>query len=55
MTDNRNGTLGLILGGIVAIAAAIFILGGGELGGATKVNSDDDLPPVATSPSETER
>jgi len=51
MTDNRNGTLGLILGGIVAIAAAVFILTGGELGGTKKIEGDADLPPVTTSPS----
>ncbi len=46
MPDNRNGTLGLILGGIIALAAAIFILTGGEYGGKKTVQSDDDLPPV---------
>jgi hypothetical protein len=50
MADNdnrRKGTIGLILGGIIAVAAAAFILTGGDLGGAKKVTSDSDLAPVA--------
>jgi hypothetical protein len=47
MSDNkRNGPLGLILGGIFAIAAAAFILSGGV--GVKEVNSDADLPPIAS-------
>ena len=55
MADNRakimkqdNGTFGLIVGGLVALAAVFFIFGGGELGGKTVVNGDQDLPPIAT-------
>ena len=52
MPDNNrnpaNGTLGLILGGVLAVAAAIFILTGGELGGKHSVDSDADMPPVAS-------
>ncbi len=45
---NRDtGAFGLILGGIVAAAAIIFIMSGGELGGKKTVESDQDLPPVA--------
>jgi len=44
---NGTGMLGLILGGIVALAAMIFILSGGGLGGKTTISGDDDLPPVA--------
>ena len=37
MTDNNTtptkGALGLIIGGVFAVAAAFFILAGGELGG----------------------
>jgi predicted methyltransferase len=54
ITDNRakimkqdNGTIGLILGGLVALAAVIFIFSGGELGGKTVINGDEDLPPIA--------
>jgi hypothetical protein len=50
MADNDNrakGTIGLILGGIIAVAAATFILTGGELGGVKEVTSDSDLAPVA--------
>ena len=42
-----NGTFGLILGGLVALAAVIFIFSGGELGGKTVINGDEDLPPIA--------
>ena len=50
MTDNNrpSGTIGLILGGIFAAAAGLFILTGGELGGEKKIKSDADLPPVAS-------
>jgi hypothetical protein len=51
MADNKGstGALGLITGGIVAVAAMVFILTGGDLGGKKSVKSDADLPPV-TSP-----
>jgi hypothetical protein len=53
MPDNNpngaNGTLGVILGGVALAAAALFILTGGELGGKKTVESDRDLPPVASS------
>lgn len=45
--NNNNGTFGLIVGGIVAVAAVLFILTGGELGGKKTVEGDQDLPPVA--------
>jgi hypothetical protein len=46
MNDNRarNGTLGAILGALIAIAFAIFLLNGGEHVGKKTVNSDADLP-----------
>jgi ABC-type uncharacterized transport system permease subunit len=44
----ENGTFGLIIGGIVALAAMIFIFSGGELGGKKTVEGDQDLPPLAT-------
>jgi hypothetical protein len=50
MPDNRsNGILGLVLGIVVAAGAALFIVTGGDLGGKTTINGDDDLPPVASS------
>ena len=51
MPDNRQSYsgLGVILGGIVAVALAVFLLTGGDLGGSKKVESDADLPKV-TSP-----
>ena len=52
MPDNNqngtNGTFGLILGRVAVAAAALFILTGGELGGKKTVESDADLPPVAS-------
>ncbi len=53
MTDNNSegptkGTVGLLLGGVCVIAAAFFLLTGGELGGSKKVRGDADLPPVAS-------
>ena len=46
--DHDSGFFGLIVGGIVAIAAAIFILGGGDFGGKKTVEGDRDLPPIAS-------
>jgi hypothetical protein len=43
-----NGKLGAILGAVIAAAVLIFLLTGGEHVGKRTVNSDDDLPPVAT-------
>ena len=48
MNKDGNGNLGVIIGGVVAVIAAIFILSGGELGGKKTVQGDQDLPPVAT-------
>jgi hypothetical protein len=45
--QEQKGYLGAILGGIVALAALVFLLTGGELGGKTSVRSDSDLPPIA--------
>jgi hypothetical protein len=47
MTDNPNGKLGAVLGALLAIAAVIFLLNGGEHMGKKTVHTDDDLPPVA--------
>jgi hypothetical protein len=43
-----HGALGAALGTLLAVAIAIFLLTGGEHFGKRTVNSDDDLPPVAT-------
>ncbi|HZP69172.1 MAG TPA: hypothetical protein VFB29_04435 [Pseudolabrys sp.] len=48
MTNNGNGTFGIIVGGVVAAIAVIFILSGGEFGGKKTVEGDQDLPPVTT-------
>jgi hypothetical protein len=49
MSDNRtsNGKLGAILGALIAVAVAVFLLNGGEYFGKKTVKGDDDLPPVA--------
>ena len=49
----KSGIFGLVLGGVVVVAAAIFILTGGELGGKKGVKSDADLPPVTTPTNQT--
>jgi hypothetical protein len=46
--NNDTGKFGMILGGIVAVAAMVFILSGGELGGKKTVSGDQDLPPIST-------
>ena len=43
-----SGFFGILIGGIVAAAAVIFIFSGGELGGKKTVEGDQDLPPIAT-------
>ena len=48
MKQDNNGSFGIVLGGVVAVVAAIFILSGGELGGKKKVEGDKDMPPIAT-------
>jgi hypothetical protein len=52
MADNKTSTgfLGAVLGGLVAVAAMVFLITGGDLGGTKKVQSDADLPPVASPP-----
>ncbi|HWE79576.1 MAG TPA: hypothetical protein VG270_13765, partial [Pseudolabrys sp.] len=47
MWDNDTRILGLIVGGVVAVGAMLFILTGGDLGGKTTVTGDRDLPPIA--------
>jgi hypothetical protein len=46
--NSNTSMFGIVIGGIVAIVAAIFILSGGEFGGKKTVDGDQDLPPVAT-------
>jgi hypothetical protein len=45
---NDTGTFGIIVGGVVAAIAVMFILTGGEFGGKKTVEGDQDLPPVTT-------
>ena len=46
--NKDNGIFGVVVGGIVAAAAIIFILSGGEMGGKKTVEGDQDLPPIAS-------
>jgi len=46
--ENQTGTVGVLTAGAVAVAAVVFALTGGQLGGAKKINSDADLPPIAS-------
>jgi hypothetical protein len=48
MKKNSNGSFGILIGGVVAVIAVIFILSGGELGGKKTVEGDQDLPPIST-------
>lgn len=51
MADNNDqgtGLFGLLLAAVVLIAAGVFILSGGQLGGKKQVVSDSDLPPVTS-------
>ena len=48
MKNEGTGRFGIIVGGVVAAIAVIFILTGGELGGKKTVEGDQDLPPVTT-------
>jgi hypothetical protein len=48
--EPSRGSIGLLLGGVVAAAAVVFMLTGGQLGGVKGVNSDADLPAVASPP-----
>ena len=52
MADNNGnqgtGLFGLLLAGVVVLAAGVFIISGGQLGGKKQVMSDADLPPVTT-------
>jgi hypothetical protein len=47
INNGPSGSIGLLLGGIVAIMFAIFLIAGGELG-KKKVQGDQDMPPVSS-------
>jgi hypothetical protein len=50
MADNNapKAGIGIVIGGILVLSAAFFILSGGDLGGKKTVQGDRDLPPVAS-------
>jgi hypothetical protein len=47
-TGSSNGRLGAVLGALIALAVAVFLLNGGEHFGKKTVSSDADLPPVTS-------
>jgi hypothetical protein len=55
--SEKDSHLGTLLAGLLVIAAAAFVFNGGQLSGVKKVESDKDLPPVASpvGPSATRR
>lgn len=61
MSDNNRsneparGSIGLLLGGVLAVAAALFIMTGGQLGGVKEVRGDADLPAVASPPASSQK
>jgi hypothetical protein len=46
--NDRQGGIGILVGALVVLAAVVFIATGGSLGGKKTVESDRDLPPVAS-------
>jgi hypothetical protein len=46
--EKQKGSIGLMLGALVAVVAFAFIVTGGTYGGKKTVDGDEDLPPVAT-------
>jgi hypothetical protein len=46
--DPSRGSMGVLLGGVLVVAAVVFMLTGGQLGGVKEIRSDADLPPVAS-------
>lgn len=46
--NKQNGGLGVAFGAFLLLAAVLFIATGGSLGGKKTIESDKDLPPVAT-------
>jgi hypothetical protein len=54
MADNNRpdepprASVGLLLGGVLVVAAVVFMLTGGQLGGVKEVNGDADMPPIAS-------
>jgi hypothetical protein len=45
--EKQKGGIGIVVGAIVAAAAFVFIVTGGDYGGKKTIDGDDDLPPVA--------
>jgi hypothetical protein len=57
MNNSENSNFGIALGTLAVLAALFFIATGGSFGGKTTIESDKDLPPVAslTAPGEVGR
>jgi hypothetical protein len=48
MDKQQQGGVGFVVGALVVLAAVVFIVTGGSLGGKKTIESDRDLPPVAS-------
>lgn len=46
--NKEQGSLGILVGTLIAIAALFFVVTGGSMGGKKTIESDRDLPPVAS-------
>jgi hypothetical protein len=46
--NKEQGGLGILIGTVIAVAAVFFIVTGGSMGGKKTIQSDRDLPPVAS-------
>jgi hypothetical protein len=48
MDNQQQGWIGIVFGALVVLAAVVFIVTGGSLGGKKTIEGDRDLPPVAS-------
>jgi hypothetical protein len=46
--NKEQGTLGILVGTALAVAALLFIVTGGSIGGKKTIEGDRDLPPIAS-------
>ncbi len=48
LMNKEQGSFGILVGTLIAIVALFFVVTGGSMGGKKTVESDRDLPPVAS-------